>query len=143
MKSLIAVGLTISLLSACSGTFATGGPSGARIEIRGAKDLRTLVDGDAAALERVDRLEGRERMGTIFVYAELGTLAGCILLPRADDYSLGAATWSGIGLCAATLVLGIAAIIVVPSKHAYGEPLRLYNHSHPETPWLAPSLGVQ
>ena len=143
MKPLIAAWVIASLTSACAGSFdVTGGPTGKRVQVKVARDIRPLVEDDAAALEQQSRLEGREAMGKIFLYAELGMLAGCLLLPRVDSYDLGAGTWTGIGMCAGTLVLGIAAVIVLPGKHAYGESLRVYNRNHPQTPYLAPQLGV-
>jgi hypothetical protein len=52
------------------------------------------------------------------------------------------ATYVGIGLCGATIAVGITALIVLPGKETYGDPLRVYNESHPEAPYVAPNLGV-
>jgi len=132
--------------SGCAGTFeVSGGPQAVHVQVRKSKlleDLRPLVAGDPRATGRIDAIGRRETHSKILLGAEFAMLIGCIALTSSDSLEPTTTTYTGIGFCAATIALGVATVIVTPKMSTYGQPLKLFNEDHPETPFVAPRLGV-
>lgn len=139
---------TLALTSAgCAGRFdVTGGPRRVQVQIDPdhiLDGIQPLVVDDASATRRVAEVRRRERIGKGLLYAEFALLAGCIAVNASSDpLDPGSTSYVGVGLCGATIAVGLTAVFVLPRKSTYGSPLRVYNERHPEAPYVAPKLGV-
>ncbi|HKA89416.1 MAG TPA: hypothetical protein VKE22_17235 [Haliangiales bacterium] len=139
--------LVAFLFAACAGPLEiSGGPDRSTHRLDRNKltdEMRPLVAGEPAALVELDSIKARESRGTVLLVSELAFLAPCIALPAADKYKGGALTWTGIGACGVTVVLGIIGVVNAPKPGDYADVLRAYNTRHADGRWIAPDLDVR
>lgn len=151
MRSLpIIIALALSTLPACvSNIHVRGGPSQTQHELQAGdfpKNLEPLIAGSPAAQAEYARLESRTSLGTMLLYAGLGTLAGCIALPAADQSGgkgVTGLTFAGLGFCGVSAAFDIAAIVVSPTFFDWGGVLSAYNAEQPATPYYSDELNVR
>ena len=86
----------------------------------------------------------RERRGKVLIYTGLGLTTLCLLASISSNSSSGGSSNLGlvVGLCGAAIGASIAGLVVTPKPGTYGEPLRTFNDSHRDTPFVAPKLKV-
>jgi hypothetical protein len=146
-----AVIVTVVASGGCVGTFdVAGGPSNVRIKAKNDDALdtiRPLVAGDQRAMDEVASVAARERRGKILLYTTLALVGLCTLSnitydPDAPREERDRNLYLGLAVCGAGVITSIATIIVTPKMSTYGGPLRTFNETHPQTPFIAPKLGV-
>jgi hypothetical protein len=133
--------LALAISTGCAGSIdVRGGPNAVSVKLSNsnvARQLGTLVAGDARAAQRAADLEGREGTAKLLLYSEFAMVGLCIGSGYTENFN------ATIGICLSGIALGIAAIIVAPGKKAYASPLRLYNKSHPEARFTSSRLDVE
>lgn len=144
------VALLVTTLPACvSNIHVRGGPNQAQHELKAGefpKNLEPLIASSPAAQAEYARLESRTSLGTMLLYAGLGTLAGCIALPAADQAGgkgVTGLTFAGLGFCGVSAAFDIAAIVVSPTFFDWGGVLTKYNAEQPATPYYSDELNVR
>ncbi len=146
VRSFLAVSCLAHASAGCIGPIeVSGGPARTTHQLKPDRlgdDLRPLIQGEPAAVTRLDQVESDARTSKIFLYSGLGALAACAGVsaasPRATDTTLALV----IGTCGVSIVLESLAVVYAPTLDDYGDVLRAYNEKKPETPWHSRALGV-
>lgn len=144
------IALAFSTLPACvSSIHVRGGPNQAQHALEASdfpKNLAPLIADSPTAQAEFARLESRTAIGTTLLYAGLGTLAGCIALPAADQsrgLGVTGVTFVGLGFCGVSAAFDVAALLVLPNFFDWGNVLTAYNAERPAAPYYSDELNVR
>lgn len=141
-------GLVVGLLSSgCAMTFdLVGGPKNQRTSLsaRDALDaLQPKVSASKGALDALQTVRTRARVGNVLLYSGMGFLVPCIGAPMLSRGFSDVTAAVTVSSCATTLALEVIAIVVLPKMGAYGDILRAFNADFPATPFSSVAMGVE
>ncbi len=140
--------LLISLLltsSGCAFTFdLAGGPRHERFELPGQdveNHLEKHVSESPKAMAALETVRAKKKVGTIFTWVGIGSIAPCLLSSYTAKGDAGLALVAAT--CGASILVNVISLFVNPWPWHYADILRGYNEDFPATPWSSDRFGVK
>lgn len=136
---------SVLLTSSCAFTFdLAGGPRYERFELP-AQDvenhLEKHVSESPKAMAALETVRAKRKVGTIFTWVGVGSIAPCMLTSMTSRGDAGLALV--IATCGAAIAINVISLFINPWPWHYADILRGYNEDFPATPWSSERFGVK